>query len=148
MKKRLLAMLTLIMMLNNPNALSEDSRLPQGEYSNGIIYIGSSDYIEEITESVGPYDVLIVDERDFKKNPNIKIINSYKITDKEQMLEIIRFLNQYEIDHPTEWERSELSMYREWLIHNFFYYLDVKHSSTRDVDFDNKEEYYYVRKRK
>ena len=148
MKKKLLAILTAIMMLNNPSASSEDLLTPQGEYSNGRIFFGPKDYIESIQESVGPYDVLIIDERDYKKNPNVKILDSYKIDDPMQMLEIIEFLDQYEKDNPTEWERSIISMIREWAFHNLLYSLQIKTSHTKDVDLDNIEENYYVRKRK
>lgn len=148
MKKRIMAMLALIMMLNNPKALSDDIFLPQGEYSKGNIYFGTEEEIESIKESTGPDDVLIIDERDFKKNPNVKIINSYRITDPQDILDIVAFLYQYEIDHPTEWERSELGMIREWLLHNHLYSFGIRPGSTKDVDFDNKDEHYYVRTRK
>ncbi len=148
MKKRILATLALIMMLNNPKALSEEPLTPQGHYSNGNIYFGSEEYIENIEEKVGPFDVLIVDERDFKKNPSVKILDSYKIDDSSQRLEIIEFLDQYEKDNPSDWERSVISMVREWAFHNFLYSIRVERSHTKDVDLDNKDENYYVRKRK
>lgn len=147
-KKRILAMLSLIMMLNNAKALSEDPRTPQGEYSRGNIYFGDSKYIESIQDSAGPYDVLIVDERNYKKNPNVKVIDSYRITDQDEMLEIIRFILDWEQEYPTEWERTETSMLREWKFHDLCNMLGIKVTHAKDVDFDNKDEKYYVRVRK
>ena len=86
------------------------------KYSNGYVYINK----EDITLSDG--DVLIIDERFKKDDPNIKIKSSHLINNKEHRNEILEILKTYENSDPSEWNRSMTSMRLEWFMHNFSYY--------------------------
>ena len=68
---------------------------------------------------------------------NIKIIDSYKVLDDEQKLIIIddllktfKWFNDY---------RTREDMLNEWKVHNLFYKLKIKRSSTKDVDIEYKQ---------
>ena len=125
---------------------------PFGKYSNGFIYIGNQEYIDNIKDSVNENDVLIIVgdnyNEDTKNNndPNAKILSSYEITDPEDRLEILEVLEIYSIVHDTDWRRSVESMRVEWTIHNILYDLHYKRERTEEVDLNNSEESFYSNK--
>ena len=112
-------------------------------YDDGLIYIGDESYIESINPSEG--DVLVVDERD-SVDSNFKIIDSYKITDKDTRNDIIEAILEYNRMYPMVYERSVESMRLEWLAHNILYNLNYEVDRTRDVDFEVSEENTYNNK--
>ena len=115
------------------------------EYNNGTIYIGNDEYLETIKE-LGLYDVLVLDDRN-NKDPNLKIYNSYKISNPDIRKEIIDGLLFYEEKYPSDWNRTEGSLINEWAAHNFMYNLGYKQRRTIDVDLNNgDEETYQIRK--
>ena len=120
--------------------LSDDDAY--AKYSNGNVYIGNEEYLANL--QVNDNDILVLDER--MTNNNIKIYDSYKIDDANMRNEIICIIDEYERQNPTDWDRSVESMRCEWAVHNFFYDLNFKKSSTTDVDFENDEENRYKSK--
>ena len=112
------------------------------EYSDGLIYIGDLDYIEEVKKFCKDDDILVLDRR-YGNDPDIKICNSYKITNKSKQLEILKTICEYENKYPSDWNRTISSMQLEWNIHNVLYYLDYKRYHTTDVDFNNNDEKIY-----
>lgn len=110
------------------------------KYSKGAVYIGNKKYLDSL--HVNQNDVLVEDQRN-NNNPNMKIRNSYLITDKKDRLKIIKILYNYEKKHPSKWNRSIKSMEREWEAHNTLYYLNYKKNHTADVDLDNNDENNY-----
>lgn len=114
---------------NNPN-----------KYSKGYVYIGSNKYLDSL--KVNKDDILVEDYRN-SNNPNMKIRNSYLITDEKIRKEIIQILYNYEKNHPSKWNRSIKSMEKEWEAHNTLYYLNYKKDHTADVDLDNNDENKY-----
>ena len=70
--------------------------------------------------------------------PNrIKIIDSYKITDRRKMHEILYSL-QYE-HHEIKFNRSNDVLVNEWVAHNRMYKWGIKPEKTKDVDLEFKE---------
>lgn len=92
---------------------------------------------------ISKYDVTIVDGRD-SKNPDIRVVDSYKINDIKTMKAIINEIIEYnKNNNEYNWKRSEESMLREWLIHNICYYLGIMTENSGSVDFNNSEENFY-----
>ena len=115
------------------------------EYNHGTIHIGDEEYLKTINE-LGIYDVKVLDERT-RKDPNLKIYDSYKIDNVDIRTEIINGLLYYEELYPSDWYRTEKSAEREWTAHNFMYNLGYKTHRTMDVDLNNgDEETYRLRK--
>ena len=69
-------------------------------------------------------------------NNNCKIIDSYKMTNKEVMLD---FINQLREEHKEFQVRTSSSYYREWKAHNILYKLGLFKSHTKDVDLNIDE---------
>lgn len=63
---------------------------------------------------------------------NIRIFESYKITDVTSMRNILN-----SIDVPRILNRSIYSLENEWLVHNLFYKLNLFRSRTKDVDLNS-----------
>ena len=114
-------------------------------YSKGKVYIGNKEFIDNLTD-IKDNDILIIDNRD-GEDPNIRILSSYKITDSNVRDEILEILLEYESIYPSSWERSFDSMRVEWLIHNMLYYLNYQKNRTQDVDFNNKDEKTYQKRK-
>lgn len=106
-------------------------------YTNGFMYIGDKECINTIEKEDSK--LLIQDARD-TSNPDIKIYDSYKISDEKIQKEVIDKLLYYEEVHPTKWERTKKSMVNEWYAHNLLYNMNLKRDRTRDVDLDNSDE--------
>ena len=67
----------------------------------------------------------------------IKILDSYKITDRSKMNEII-YAIQYK--HPEiKFNRSCSDLIHEWVAHNRMYKWGIKPKKTKDVDLEFKE---------
>lgn len=123
---------------------AEDS-LPYGKYSKGDVYIGDEEYIESIKDNINEDDILIIMGYQ-DGEPNATILSSYEITSKGERDEILRILKHYEIENPSEWNRSLESMRLEWTVHNILYNLGYKRDRTKDCDLDNPEEKIYSNK--
>ncbi len=109
-------------------------------YSLGKIYIGNRKYINHLKGPFSKNDVFVIDERTEGDNPNMQIISSYSITDRNTRNEIIDIMQEYNIRYPSEWKRTTESLRLEWFVHNFLYGFDYKLDHTTDVDFDNNDE--------
>ena len=72
-----------------------------------------------------------------------KIVSSYKITDKDEMIEILNIIKEYCQNKESNWNRSITSMQNEWLVHNICSNMHIKRSSTDDVDLNNSDENLY-----
>lgn len=67
----------------------------------------------------------------------IKIIDSYKITDRSRMREII-----YAIQHKypeVKFNRDYVDLVKEWVAHNRLYKWHIKSEKTKDVDLEFEE---------
>ncbi len=142
LKSRLVACALLISSLGcYQNGISDEDYL---SYSRGKIFIRDSKDIESLND-LDDFDILVVDERN-SKDPNMKIVNSYKITNKDDMIDILNVLLKYEEEYPSNWDRSLISMRNEWIYHDLSYYFNYEPDSSRDVDLNNADEYRYQKK--
>ena len=110
-------------------------------YSNGLVYIGDEEYLNSL-QNVSSNDILIRDERN-EQDPNMAVLNSYNITNKEIRNEILEIMCYYEIMNPSDWDRSIESMRLEWFCHNVGYYLNYEVDRTEEVDLNNNDEKKY-----
>ena len=108
-------------------------------YGNGNVYIGDEEYIDSLEKNNN--DVYIIDERE--ELQNMKVLNSYRITDSNYRRDIINIMEDYENRYPSEWDRSEETMITEWAVHNTLYGFNYQTDRTQDVDFENTEEEQY-----
>lgn len=114
-----------------------------GTYSRGKVYMCDSMYDAKCASQVcDEKDVIVVDQTEFS-DPNIKIVSSYKITDKNEMLQILNIIKDYCENKKTNWDRSITSMQNEWMVHNVCSEMFIKRSSTNDVDLNNSDENLY-----
>ena len=93
------------------------------EKSGGVYILnidGTAEEREAIAnnQSIGKNDVVIIDYRDDPNNPNMQVRDSTKITDKDAIYGIIDILVKYEDKYPSNGNRSEDSLYSEWIWHN------------------------------
>ena len=117
------------------------------KYSDGMIYIGDFEYIEDVKQFCNDEDILVLDRR-YGYDPDMKIYDSYKIMDKSKQIEILEVICEYENMYPSSWNRTIDSMQREWDAHNILYYMNYKRYRTTDVDLDNEDEEVYKIKKK
>lgn len=87
-------------------------------------------------------NVTIIDER-YALDPNVEILNSYKINDVFKMMDIINEIIKYEEINPSNWDRNKYGMLAEWAIHNMAYNLGFFTESSASVDFSSFEENFY-----
>lgn len=100
----------------------------------------SDDYKIEVAFYANYDDVIIIDYRN-SNDPNMKVMQSYKIKKKYQK-EIAQIMYNYNVENPVspEWNRTVDSMVKEWGFHNFAYNLGYKQDRTADTDFNNNDE--------
>ena len=111
---------------------------PFATYSKGNVYIlKKKNQIKRL--NLQEDDIVIIDERD-GDNPNMQVISSYTVTDKNVRNEIILIMQEYNTKYPSNWNRTNESLRLEWYVHNLLYNLNYKHDHTTDVDFDNNDE--------
>jgi len=127
---------------SNYEIVMEDSYFAR--YSKGRVYIGNREYINSLND-IDENDILIIDNRN-SKDPDMKILSSYRIMDYRLRDEILNIITEYERRYPSSWNRSVSSMKVEWIVHNILYYLNYKTYRTRDVDFNNEDEKIYRKK--
>ena len=75
-------------------------------------------------------------------NPCFYIKDSYKITNKKQIKEILEQIHttrKYSQLQTLGYTRSLSSEYREWAAHNVLYRLNIKRDHTATTDFEQKE---------
>lgn len=115
-------------------------------YRNGKVFIGTRAYLYSVREEIEENDIIVLDQRYNISDPNMKIISSYKINDKEIRNEILEIICKYEEKYPSRWDRTIESMRLEWFMHNISYIFKNEIDRTKDVDLDNNEERYYDNK--
>lgn len=70
---------------------------------------------------------------------NIKIINSYQITNKEKMREILLKALEKATEEGYKTDRTLKALVKEWVSHNRLYQLHLFRGHTRDADFEANE---------
>lgn len=121
------------------SVIGENYNYWEAKYRDGNVYIVKKlSAIKKVNES----DIIILDDRD-ENDPNMEIISSHEINDKEARNDIIEIILEYERRYPSKWNRTIESMRLEWYIHNILYDIDYERHRTDNVDFDNSDEEYY-----
>ena len=69
---------------------------------------------------------------------NTRILDSYLVKTKAEMREYLQRLRDMATENAVN-QRDMESMVREWRSHNFFYWLHIFRSRTRDVDLELKQ---------
>ena len=151
-RRKILALAAMVLMLANLGhskkhtpqyeILADEATLAFASYSGGLIYIGSATLLESIEPREN--DILVLDQRD-AKDPNMKIIDSYKVGDTNTKGEILQVLLEYEAMYPSNWNRSYDSMLEEWGEHDTLYDWNYQTHRTADVDLNNADENKYKR---
>ena len=115
---------------------NHNNKIWQAKYRYGNVYIVKDlNYIKKVDVN----DIVVLDSRN-DKDPDMTIISSYEVNDKEARNDILEIIMEYERLYPSDWNRSMESMRLEWLIHNALYNIDYKRNHTDNVDFDNSDE--------
>lgn len=70
-----------------------------------------------------------------KKTRNIKIINSYLVTSKQEMIDFIHTLPLDKV------KRSEKSCLNEWIVHNRLYHIGIFKEHSKDCDLTYNESF-------
>ena len=114
-------------------------------YGKGYVYIGTKEDYESVLNILNYNDVFVLDQRD-GEDPDMKVIDSYKIKSFEDRRMILKIMKFYEDLYSSDWNRSIKTMEIEWEIHNLLYQMHVKEYRTKDVDFNNLDEEFYQRR--
>ena len=118
-------------------------------YRYGDVYIGDLNYINSIKDSINEKDILVVcgyQDDNGQIDPNVRVVSSYRIDDKEVRNDILNIILIYKDLYPSQWNRSLESMRVEWTVHNILYSIGYERDRTIDVDLDNSEEELYSNK--
>lgn len=139
---------SLLSCVSKDNSMSKFkySSYPNGcciSYSEGYVYIGDKSFLSKISDDISINDVLVEDLRFSSNNPDMKVRNSCQIHDVRVQEEIISILCEYERCYPSPWDRSKDSMQLEWFVHNLSYDFNYSRDRSRDVDFDNDDQFIY-----
>lgn len=124
----------------NISIVSQDEDNFVARYSNGYVYIGSNKYLNSL--NIGTNDIKVCDER-YSDDPNMKVLCSNEIKDKDIRNEIIEIICLYESYYPSDWNRSIETLRLEWFVHNFCYDINYKRDHTTHVDLDNDDQEIY-----
>lgn len=119
---------------------SRSNDKPFATYKNYNIYIGCEADVSRYTSD--PNNICIIDGR-CNKNPNMKIIDSYRITSTEDMFNILAVLQEYEKIYPTRWNRSLEGLQIEWVAHNISFQYGILPVRSGSVDLDNLDGFLY-----
>lgn len=117
----------------------EDEYIRVFNYSLGRIYIGNYASIHAISDEVSENDILVIDYR-LVADPDMQILNSYRIKDIDIINEVLEIICYYEKSDPSNWNRTISSMRNEWEMHNYSYMFNYDITRTRDVDLNNADE--------
>ena len=146
----LMALLVSLSLHHNKNkkkevetSVNDKTYVMYGTYKRGNIYICDSlSNVDKVYEVCNGNDVVVVDQSECN-DPNMKIVSSYKITDKEEMKDILNVIKDYCTSKGSKWDRSIYSMENEWIVHNICSNLSIKKDHTDDVDLNNSDEKLY-----
>lgn len=127
---------------SSKNYVKPKAIAPIGTYNKGQGYV----YVvtEDLLDIMGDREknvVVIVDKR-ASSDPNMQILDSYRITKAKQKKEIAQLMLDYNAANPVTpaWDRSLKSLIKEWEIHNNVYKTGLFSANTKDCDFNNNDE--------
>lgn len=105
-----------------------------------IVNKGEAKHLLEELDNITDY-VVVEDLRNNPGNANMKIYNSYLITDSVVQQEILSVLVEYNATYPATqaWTREVYEMEYEWDYHNIFASLGFNLGQTGHVDLDMED---------
>lgn len=109
-------------------------------YGKYKLYFGSEEDLNYYMDN--PYNICIVDGR-FGDNPNFRICDSFRITNDEDMFNILAVLLEYEKENPSDWNRTIEGLQIEWVAHNMSYEYGLLRDRSGSVDLDSKDAILY-----
>lgn len=104
------------------------------------IYIGSEQELESYMKSD---DNICVIDGSAKLNPCYKICDSYRITNEDEMYNILGLILEYSDMYPSRWYRSLDGLQIEWYVHNVCYKMNILIGRTGSVDLDMEDYFLY-----
>ena len=110
-------------------------------FNNRNVYISNEEVINEIINA-NDSNIYIIDKRDVS-DPSMSFVNSYKITDKNEISAIVRILEEYNKKNPSGWIRTYDSVKNEITIHTIAYENGIRTSHTITADLNNRDEKKY-----
>ena len=72
-------------------------------------------------------------------NNNVRIIDSFKITDKNSMKNILNIVRNLAMRKGIYFKRNNKSWIQEWKAHNLLYKFHLLKSHTKDTDLEENE---------
>ena len=97
----------------------------------GTLYILTDENIVS-DQSIDENEHIAIDFRS-NKNPNVRVVNSYKVKDENERAQIVSSILTHEAEHPSDWDRTEESMENEWEWHNRMYDISVGGMSVYNI---------------
>lgn len=119
------------------SSAESESFASYGKYN---LYFGSEKDLNCYMDN--PCNICIVDGR-FGKNPNFRICDSFRITNDEDMFNILAVLLEYEKENPSDWNRTIEGLQIEWVAHNMSYEYGLLRDRSGSVDLDSRDAILY-----
>ena len=116
--------------------------VPFAHLEIGDVYIGKKEEIRKLDKKTRRENIIVIDERHLE-DPNMRVQDSHKITNVEDIASVVEVIQEYNDKYPSNWERTSLSLINEWEVHNICSDLSIMPSHTDDVDLNNDDEYLY-----
>lgn len=113
---------------------------PFASYHDFDIYFGSEEYLESYIFDSD--NICVVDGRG-GNNPTLRVCNSYRITNEEDMFNILGVIMEYEEKYPSKWCRTLEGLQIEWYVHNVCYEMNILIKSSKSVDLDMRDAILY-----
>lgn len=117
------------------NEYSEDENY-FGSCDGYDIYFGSEDELREYVDN--DRNICVIDGRR-NLNPNYKICHSYRITNEQDMYNILGVILEYDKLYPSKWNRSIDGLQIEWYLHNVCYEMNIFIDRSESVDLDMRD---------
>jgi RHS repeat-associated protein len=133
--------------LNKVRAIRNGTYLePKGTYGDGLgyVYVAKPAQVDAVKGYSGPNDVVVRDWSEVHDDPNMQIIDSYRIAKRDHQREILQVLLDYCGENPEypPWYRTMDTMLLEWDVHNALYSVFDK-DAFRSADLNNNDEVLY-----
>ena len=111
----------------------------------GKVYIVKPGEKESAVRNAKENDVVVLDVLYDKKDPNLQILDSWRVKSPQERSEILDLLLEYNEHVPGKpWKRSKANLELEWTIHNIAYEtFDSLQRRTADADLNNNDNLIY-----
>lgn len=100
------------------------------------IYFGNAESLKQ--HSKNDKNICIIDSSK-GLNPNYRVCDSYRITNEQEMYNIIGVIIEYSKLYPSSWHRSLDGLQIEWYVHNICYEMNILVDRSDSVDLDMRD---------